>query len=563
MGGQAAKQVDSKFFEKISFEVNILVCGDYNCELLEKDLEKIKIIEKEEGLMYIKKGCHKNILDWNYYFFEKNKDIGKNTRNFIRGSIRKKNYKNLILFYSGLNNFTYKDLLEFYEDEPGQYHVNTIIVTKKDEELEMPEIKKMIAKKINPSLIRIAKEDNIIEQLINIIEITSFCNELGDEIGFPKKFINDKLIDKDSQLMIKDSFTFNILVCGKPGSGKSLLINRILGKLKCFSGKGTASLTMRVVKYIHDILPIVIYDTPGFQYPIDIERVKQLINDKNKTLNEEKNKIHFVFYCMNTCAERTFIDGEISFLRWLLDQELDIFFIATHARTKENSRDYIEATKNSLYQNSNNDKRIENLEKYIYPVELIGEDKYKKFGLEEIFSTLYERYKSQKIESEITKYNIDNIHSTFLSEIKSKENLKKRLTALSKRVKSNFKLLASSMGQTADVKGTTMLSTSVIKIISKIYNHPITTRECLDYIESKEYTNELNGEDTSKRKIEKTFASIFYKNGPAAKEVDYLSDCLIRKYNKEIENDRKFFGYLNSYKDGINEAIESLKKIKD
>ena len=85
----------------------------------------------------------------------------------------------------------------------------------------------------------------------------------------------------------------------------------------------------------------------------------------------------------------------------------------------------------------------------------------------------------------------------------------------------------------------------------------------MDYIESKEYTNELNGEDTSKRRMEKTFASIFYKNGPAAKEVDYLSDCLIKDYNKEIENDRKFFGYLNNYKNGIKEENEILKKIKD
>ena len=108
-----------------------------------------------------------------------------------------------------------------------------------------------------------------------------------------------------------------------------------------------------------------------------------------------------------------------------------------------------------------------------------------------------------------------------------------------------------------------MLSTSVIKIISKIYNHPITTEECLDYIRSNGYTNELIEEDTSMRKFQKQWASWFYENGPAAKEVDYLANCLIKEYNKEIDNDRKFFGYLNSYKNGINEAIESLKKIKD
>ena len=195
MGGSETKQIDSQYFEKITFEVNILVCGDYNEQLLEKDLEKMKIIEKEEGLPYIKKGCHNSIKEWIYYFFEKNNEIGNKTKKFIQTKNRKKNFKNLILFYSGLNNYTYKDLLQFYDDQPDTYHTNIIIVTKKNEEFVMPEIKRM-----NKELIRISKEDNIIEQLIHIIEVTSFCNELGDEIGFPKKFINDKLTDKDSQL---------------------------------------------------------------------------------------------------------------------------------------------------------------------------------------------------------------------------------------------------------------------------------------------------------------------------------------------------------------------------
>jgi len=422
----------------------------------------------------------------------------------------------------------------------------------------MPELKRM-----NTNLVRNVQEDNVIGQLINIIEITSYCNELGDEIGFPKMFTNDKLIDKDSGLMIKDSFTFNILLCGRPGCGKSLFINRILGKIKSFSGKGTSSLTSHVVKYIHDTLPLVIYDTPGFENIDDIARIKKLINDKNRNLNEEKNKIHCVFYCMNICRERTFNEGEIDFLKWLLNQNLDIIFVATHAGTKEKSKNYIEAAKLSLFQNSGNDERLENLENSIFPIELLDEGQYKKFGIKEIFLSLYEKYKGQKIEKEITKNNINTINSSFLRDIKSKENVKRKLTALARRVKSNFKILSSSLGQSSDVKGTTMISTAVIKIISKIYNHPITTNECLDYIESKGYTNEITSEDTTTRRMEKTFASIFYKNGPAAKQVDYIAECLIEDYNKELDNERKFFRYLNNYKNAINEAIENLKKIKD
>ena len=558
MGSKESTHVDSQYFESISFHVNIIVCGDYIDENIEKDLENVKIVDKHQGLRFVKTGGHKNINEWNYYFFPKNEKIGENTLRFIKDSIIKNDYKNLILFYSGLKNFTYEDLLKFYDEQKEIYHTNIIIVTKRDEAFEMPKLKK-----INPQLIRQVGEFNNIELLINIIEITSYCNELGDEIGFPKKFVNDKLLEKDNQLMIKDSFTFNILICGKPGAGKSTIINKILGKTKCFSGKGTSSLTSHVVKYIHDKYPLVIYDTPGFEKEEDIERVKKIICEKNKSLIEEKNKIHCVLYCINTSAERTFISNEFSFLVELLNQNMDIFFIATHAKSKENAEDYIEATKISLLQNSNQDERVENLEKYIYPVELVDDGYYKKFGIKEVFNALYNKYKYQKINEEITKYNYEKIHSSFLNEIKSKNHIKKRLTALANRAKNNFKLLASSMGTSYNVKGTTMLSTAIIKIISKLYNHQITTRECLDIIEKKQYTNELTGNDTNRRKIEKSFASVFYKNGPAAKEVDYLADFLIEEYNKELEIDRYFFDYINNYKEGINKAIESLKEIKD
>ena len=189
---------------------------------------------------------------------------------------------------------------------------------------------------MNKSLLRTVKEWDVLELLINIIEITSYYNELGDEIGFPKRFINKQLLEKDEQLILKYSFTINILICGKPGAGKSTLIYRILGKNKCFSGNGTSSLTSHVVKYIHDKYPITIYDTPGFERSKDIERVQQLISDKNKTLGEEKNKIHCIFYCMNTRAERTFIEKEFDFLINLLNKNLDIFVIATHAKCREN-----------------------------------------------------------------------------------------------------------------------------------------------------------------------------------------------------------------------------------
>ena len=138
------------------------------------------------------------------------------------------------------------------------------------------------------------------------------------------------------------------------------------------------------------------------------------------------------------------------------------------------------------------------------------------------------------------------------------------MKALSLRVKANFKLLAASLGKDASVKGTTMLSVSVIKIISNIYNQRKTTDECLNIIESKGYTNEFrNSEDKILRQIEKGFASVFYFNGPASKEVDYIANYLIETYSSEIDNDRNFYRFLNDYRIAINNAIDSLRNIND
>ncbi len=556
MGGKESSQIDSQYYENVSFHLNILVCGDYSEINIENELEGAKVIDNFKGLPYAKAGKHKNINDWKYYIFAKDENIGENTYNFICNSIKNNDINNVIVFYSGLSCYTYKKLIEFYDAQKEVYIPNIIIITKNGESFSLPTLNK-----IKPYLIRHAKEKDEINIYINLIEVSSYCNQLGDEIGFPKNIVKQGLLEKDSELMIKYSFTFNILVCGKPGAGKSALINRILGQEKCFSGKGTSSLTQRVVKYISQKYPILIYDTPGFEKPEDITRIQKLIEDKNKTLNEEKNRIHCVFYVMNVKAERTFIDKEYEFLSDLLNQKMDILFIATHAETKKKAEDYIETTKINLEQNSGKDKRIQNLMD-IFPVELMNDEHYKKFGLKEIFSFLYDKYKVYKFDNDITANNLKDIKSIFIKDITSKEKVKIKLTALSRRVKANFKLLASSLENSPFVK-TTSISTAVIKIISKIYNHPISTEKSLEYISDNGYTDELKHSDTFERNIQKTFAWVFYKNGPAAKQIDFLAENLIKEYNQELSKDKEFYNFLNSYSRAINNAIDCLKEIVD
>lgn len=559
MGGKDYSHVD--IAENVTFDLNLLICGNYVEANIAKELKDgFKQVDRHDGRPYIKKGIHKYIKNWNYYLFSQDIDIGNKTYKFIEESItKKKDYKNIIIFFSGLNDFTYKDLIKYYDEKPEIYHCNILIITKKEEPFITQNLN---LTNLNEHLIKNFEIDKDIDICIHLIEVSAYYNQLGDEIGFPKNILNEQLLEQDNKLMLKYLFTFNIVLCGKPGCGKSTLINRILGKKKAYAGKGYSSLTHRIVKYISDKYPITIYDSPGFQERGDFERVQTLIKQKNETLNEEKNRIYCVFYVLNARTERTFNEEEIKFLISILNQNMDIYFIVTHVGKRENAINFIEVTKVNLDQNFSNDKRIEDLKKNIFPVELIEDENYKSFGIKEIFTSLYEKYKTHKYNQEITSNNIREINSIFLSNIKTSDNLKIKLTALSQRVKVNFKILASTLENSPSVKGTTNLSTSVIKIISKIYNHIMTTKKCLEYIQNHGYTDEYHQNDTLGKVIEKFFACIFYSNGPAAKEVASLASSLIEEYNLELNDERKFYGYLNCYNNSINYAIDSLKEIK-
>ena len=553
--GSESSQEDSKHYEKAKFNMNILVCGNYNEKKMETDLTNIQITKQHEGNKYLKKGTHNTIPEWTYYFFEK-KNIGENTYDFIHNSIIiRRESNNLLIFYTGLNDFTAENLLQFYNKQLRNYHPFILIIKKKDENINLSGFENL-----NKNFIKIC-EENLIDILINMIEISSYFNQLGDEIGFPKKFTDMTLLEKDNCLITKYFFTINILLCGPPGVGKSALINSILGKEKSFSKIGKHSITNKIIKYIHEKFPIILYDSPGLENDKDIESVQKLIREKNEALNEEKNRIHCIFFVINRKTERTPKKKEYELIEYLIKQKMDIFIIITHAESKDNynSKEYKESIIIDL---NNYCELIKNLKDSIYPVELKNENNYKKFGVKELFNDIFKKYEDRKINEKITEKNIKNIKSEFIINFLSKEEIKNKLRALSYRVKANFKLLAATLGRNPNAKGSTMLTVSVIKIISNIYNHQIATKDCIKIIKDLGYTDETKNEDTFVRKFEK-YCAIPYFNGPASKEVDYVAKHLIEKYSKEINNDEIYYKFLNDLREAINKAIDSLKEVND
>ena len=83
IAGKEKCQEDNAYYEKVSFKLNILVCGNYNEGMILKDLKDVREEDKE----YKKTGNHNLITEWKYFFFEKSKDIGEKTFKFIEHSI--------------------------------------------------------------------------------------------------------------------------------------------------------------------------------------------------------------------------------------------------------------------------------------------------------------------------------------------------------------------------------------------------------------------------------------------------------------------------------------------
>ena len=81
----------------------------------------------------------------------------------------------------------------------------------------------------------------------------------------------------------------------------------------------------------------------------------------------------------------------------------------------------------------------------------------------------------------------------------------------------------------------------------------------MKYIEKHGFQS--NNKDNIFKAIQKGINRIF--NGSISKQIDVLAENLIEEYNNRLNDDKKFYEYLNIYNDSINYAIECLKEIKD
>ena len=218
--------------------------------------------------------------------------------------------------------------------------------------------------------------------------------------------------------------TFNILICGGAGVGKSTLINQFLQEKRAKEGEGL-SVTHEITNYLHSKYPIKIFDTPGFEGSDTIAMVTKTIKQFDRDICDAKNHFDLILYVCKL-QDRTLLEMEIPLLIYLIKSyKKMIFVLNNHGNTRNECKKMLEVTKSSLKQivKAENDKqdkkdkkkieesRLDDLVKNMVIICLKQkieddddeeeEEKKRKikqiYGMDELFNKIYVLFRGDKI----------------------------------------------------------------------------------------------------------------------------------------------------------------------
>ena len=583
--GQTIKEIG-----KSNFEQNIYVIGNYDLKFFVKNIIEIPRNPLLSDInSYEKMSRHIQINEWHYFFAPKTEnfdEIKKNTKDFCYDHyeedpddfLENKNTrkeKTTILYFIDKNT---DNFINFFLEDYNQKMIPFIIFVGKEEEIKNLKIKidksiKSLKKEIDPNLFKYCNfnddiENFLIQLTINLIECASFFNELGDEFKFPKKLIDDKVMENDLDIFIKSIFSFNIMVLGRPGVGKSSFINKMINAMICKAGMG-GECSSRIIKYLHRIFPITFFDTPGISTEKIVNVILDLIRKKNNELNENRSRFHAVFYILDGNNARSFMDYENIMFKCLLEEiKIPVYFILTKLESKKKGdenlpfmiKNFKRVTKDIII----NDKyKGESIKNYIFYVNVIGEHI---MGMDKLFSKLYDDFRGYIIDEEINRDNLKRItEKSLIGLINDPIDIASHPKNVCEHINYMYRLIGRSIS--SKEKGSTNLSAAFLKQIHNAYGYNnICLNECKRKIESEGF--KLDKKNNMQSKEYKTWwwsrRYYFGYRTQAEEEIDYLSYHYSNiLYNKLCKDEHLCLKYINKLRESMNIAIKGLKEISN
>ena len=206
------------------------------------------------------------------------------------------------------------------------------------------------------------------------------------------------------------SHSFNILVCGPAGAGKSTFINQFLQEKQAKDGEGL-SVTQEIVKYYHKKYPITIFDTPGFEDESTVTMVSAIIDKLKENIDDSKDHLDLIlYYCK--LEKRTFLNMEIKLIKKLCKDKHIIFVVNTFGKTEKGkeTQKLLKDKKDSLRQILKGEEEtiikpivdnmilVNQISSFDEGDEEDEEPRLKKaYGMDSLFKKLYDIFKKEKI----------------------------------------------------------------------------------------------------------------------------------------------------------------------
>ena len=120
--------------------------------------------------------------------------------------------------------------------------------------------------------------------------------------------------------IIQSKNTFDILLCGQTGSGKSTFINQFLNEKLSKEKEGLFG-TFKITSYLHPKYPIRIFDTPGWNNKNIFDKLLiRNINNEYFQINNYFNNVNLI----------------LLFIELNYNRSLDINYIKNFIKTKKN-----------------------------------------------------------------------------------------------------------------------------------------------------------------------------------------------------------------------------------